>query len=138
VTDIWISLCFFVLSIMNFQTLEISKENFNLSFSSRNHSSVSQFNLTHFPVLYSSCTSTLQLLYTIVHAYFVGLFLVETYTWTAKPVPLFRYTLLHSVQHCLELQIVAQTNNILTQWGRSGSFKLSKRPLPGFLTILTL
>jgi len=26
----------------------------------------------------------------------------------------------------------------LTHWGRSGSFKLFKRPFPGFLTILTL
>jgi len=27
---------------------------------------------------------------------------------------------------------------VLTHWGRSGSFKLFKRPFPGFLTILTL
>jgi hypothetical protein len=26
----------------------------------------------------------------------------------------------------------------LTHWGRAGSFKLFKRPFPGFLTILTL
>ena len=32
------------------------------------------------------------------------------------------------------LRAVAQ----LTHWGREGSFKLFKRPLPGFLTILTL
>jgi hypothetical protein len=27
---------------------------------------------------------------------------------------------------------------MLTHWGRLGSFKLFKRPFPGFLTILTL
>ena len=33
---------------------------------------------------------------------------------------------------------VAYCSNNLTHWGRSGSFKLFKRPFPGFLTILTL
>jgi len=28
--------------------------------------------------------------------------------------------------------------NVLTHWGRDGSFKLFKRPFPGFLTILIL
>ena len=40
-TDIWIWSLFFVLTVMNFQSLEISKENFKISFSSRNLSSVS-------------------------------------------------------------------------------------------------
>jgi hypothetical protein len=64
-----LGLCFFVLLVMNIQTLEISKENINLSFSSRNLSSVSQYNLTHYPVLYTSCTSTAKLLtvfYTLI------------------------------------------------------------------------
>ena len=64
--------------------------------------------------------------------------IVQRAGWTPRPV---WTSVFQEKSSCLQRQVAAPitpSRPLLTHWGRSGSFKLFKRPLPGFLTILTL
>ena len=81
-----------------------------------------------FNVSETSCSGVLQCIDCIISRW-----------WTQSKSPKLRAVSNSHAGGRLETSVASSCHNILTHYrGREGSFKLFKRPFPGFLTILTL